>query len=223
MKNLTPILIYGGTGQSKVIKPIIEQPGNYQIVKTIIDDTLLPHPPFDVANFYCGEKSYETFKELHPNYSEYKFVIAIGNPHGQVRRNLYKKLKSEGMEICNVKSPTSTISWTSPIPVGCQIHSGVIINPNVQISSYCIFNTGAIVEHDCILEEGVEIGPGATVCGEVKIGENTWVGAGATVLPHLNIGKNVIIGAGSVVTKDIPDGYVVVGNPAKFLKINKYE
>ncbi|MBE7020163.1 MAG: hypothetical protein E7411_01845 [Ruminococcaceae bacterium] len=31
------------------------------------------------------------------------------------------------------------------------------------------------------------------------------------------MGKNVIIGAGSVVTKDIPEGMVVAGNPAKAL------
>lgn len=33
----------------------------------------------------------------------------------------------------------------------------------------------------------------------------------------MNIGNNVIIAAGSVVTKDIPDGVVVAGVPARVI------
>ena len=35
---------------------------------------------------------------------------------------------------------------------------------------------------------------------------------------NVKIGSNCIVAAGSVVTKDIPDGTVVGGNPAVFLK-----
>lgn len=49
------------------------------------------------------------------------------------------------------------------------------------------------------------------------IGDNVFLGANAVVLPGVTIGNNVIIGAGSVVTKDIPNGMVVAGNPAKII------
>ncbi|MET1280057.1 acyltransferase [Vibrio navarrensis] len=49
------------------------------------------------------------------------------------------------------------------------------------------------------------------------IGDNVFLGAGAIVLPGVNIGCNVIVGAGSVVSKNIRDGVVVAGNPAKEL------
>jgi maltose O-acetyltransferase len=36
-------------------------------------------------------------------------------------------------------------------------------------------------------------------------------------LPGVSIGDNCIVGAGSVVTKNVNDGSVVAGNPAKFI------
>lgn len=53
--------------------------------------------------------------------------------------------------------------------------------------------------------------------GRVIIGDNTFIGAGTILLPNIRIGSNCIVGAGSVVTKDLPDGTVAAGNPAKAL------
>lgn len=52
----------------------------------------------------------------------------------------------------------------------------------------------------------------------ITIGDNTWLGGNVTVLPGVNIGNNVVIGAGAVVTKDIPDGVIAVGTPARVLR-----
>ena len=41
------------------------------------------------------------------------------------------------------------------------------------------------------------------------------LGAGCIVLPGVTVGKDALVGAGSVVTKDVPEGAIVVGNPAK--------
>lgn len=52
-------------------------------------------------------------------------------------------------------------------------------------------------------------------CGEVVIGNNCFIGMHTTILKGVHIGNNCIIGANSLVNKDIPDGYVAAGNPAK--------
>ncbi|MFI6341403.1 sugar O-acetyltransferase [Streptomyces sp. NPDC050535] len=49
----------------------------------------------------------------------------------------------------------------------------------------------------------------------ISIGNNVWLGGGAIVLPGVSIGDNAVIGAGAVVTKDVPEGVVAVGNPAR--------
>lgn len=51
--------------------------------------------------------------------------------------------------------------------------------------------------------------------GKVTIGNRVFVGASSIILPGVTIGDDVVIGAGSVVSRDIPDGHVAVGNPAK--------
>jgi acetyltransferase-like isoleucine patch superfamily enzyme len=51
----------------------------------------------------------------------------------------------------------------------------------------------------------------------IVIGDYAVVGMGSIVLPGVTIGKGAIVGAGSVVTKDVPDGVVVGGNPAKVI------
>lgn len=56
-----------------------------------------------------------------------------------------------------------------------------------------------------------------TRIGKVKIGNRVFVGAGSIILPGVTIGNNVVIGAGSVVTRDIPDGQIAVGNPARII------
>lgn len=53
--------------------------------------------------------------------------------------------------------------------------------------------------------------------GKVIIGNNVFVGANATILPGVKIGDNAVVAANSVVTKDVPEGCVVAGNPAKVL------
>lgn len=52
------------------------------------------------------------------------------------------------------------------------------------------------------------------------IGDNVSINTGAIVIGDIKIGDNSIIGAGAVVVKDVPDNSVVVGNPAKVIKIN---
>ena len=47
------------------------------------------------------------------------------------------------------------------------------------------------------------------------VGANTHVGIGSCVVQCLKIGANCVIGAGSVVVRDIADGSVAYGNPAK--------
>ena len=52
------------------------------------------------------------------------------------------------------------------------------------------------------------------------IGHHVNIGWGAVINPGLRIGNHVIVGANAVVTKDVPDGCIVAGNPAKIIKVN---
>lgn len=51
----------------------------------------------------------------------------------------------------------------------------------------------------------------------IKIGDNTFIGARASLLGGADVGENCIIGACAVVKGKIPDGSIVIGNPAKII------
>lgn len=53
--------------------------------------------------------------------------------------------------------------------------------------------------------------------GRIHIGERSFIGCNTTILPGVTIGKRCVIGAGSVVTKDVPDGCVAAGVPARVI------
>jgi acetyltransferase-like isoleucine patch superfamily enzyme len=60
--------------------------------------------------------------------------------------------------------------------------------------------------------------PGLVLHQPIRIGSNVFIGSDTIILPGVTIGDNCIIGAGSVVTRDIPDGTVAAGNPARPIK-----
>jgi virginiamycin A acetyltransferase len=56
----------------------------------------------------------------------------------------------------------------------------------------------------------------------VHIGHDVWIGCGAIVLSGINVGNGAVIGAGALVTRDVPDYAIVVGSPAKVIRL-RYE
>jgi acetyltransferase-like isoleucine patch superfamily enzyme len=55
--------------------------------------------------------------------------------------------------------------------------------------------------------------------GPIEIGNHVWLPY-AIVMPNVRIGDNVVVGAGAVVTKDLPQGCLAVGMPAKVIREN---
>lgn len=55
---------------------------------------------------------------------------------------------------------------------------------------------------------------------QLIVGHDVWIGANAIILPGCTrIGNGAIIGAGSIVSKDVLPYAIVVGNPAKIIKM----
>ena len=56
-----------------------------------------------------------------------------------------------------------------------------------------------------------------TYWGIIDIKDNVFIGSNTTILANVTIGSNVVIAAGSLVNKDVPDGKIVGGVPAKVI------
>ena len=160
---------------------------------------------------YVGEENGEKF--TNKNISE--FISGIGN--NNVRVGIAEALLVKGYAALNVVHPQTIIAASAQMGTGNFISAGAIINPLAFIGNHCIINTGSIIEHECSIGNGVHIAPGAVLAGNVSVGDNSFIGANAVIKQGITIGKNVIVGAGSVVVKNIPDNYIIAGNPAKEL------
>ena len=215
MTDIKKIVFYGGTGQAKVMKAIAD----YYCLETIavFDDTLNMESPFNGIPIYSGLEL-ESWLKNRNDIHEIGFCISIGNPHGNIRLKLSKKLKHYGLTSISLTHPTAIIAKNSNIGEGAQIHAGAIIGEEVIIGNQCIINTKVSIDHECVLEDGVELTPNVTLCGNVKVENCATVYSSATILPNLIIGSNAVVGANSLVNKNIRKDIIVVGTPAKFLK-----
>lgn len=103
-----------------------------------------------------------------------------------------------------------------------------IVEKNSQIEKNVRIHSNVYIPENCYIQEHAWIGPNAVFVNDPhppcakcmrgpEIGSYSKIGANVTILDHVKIGANVLIGAGSVVTKDVPEGCVYVGNPAKYL------
>lgn len=170
---------------------------------------------------FHGEAGFEQWERGYKgNYPVHAYA-AIGGGRGHDRIVRTRWFKDRGYTTDSIIHRTAFVADTAEIGAACHILAMSATCASVRLGTAVIINTKASVDHDCVLGDGVHIGPGATLAGEVIVRDFAFIGAGATVLPCIQIGRDAIVGAGSVVTHDVPDGTIVVGNPAHFYKKNR--
>jgi len=97
-------------------------------------------------------------------------------------------------------------------------------NEPIEIGEATNIQEGAVLHTDegapLTVGAGCTIGHRAILHG-CAIGENSLVGMGATILNHARIGANCLVGANALVTegKEFPDNSLIVGAPAKALRV----
>ncbi len=207
-------ILYGGTGQAKVVRAILE-PQGIRVV-AVVDDTAELAPPFDDVPLLLGLDGLRSWISRR-DAGALGFCVAIGPPHGLIRVKIADELTALGLTELSAVHPSSVIDPSARIGRGFQAMAGAIVQPHAVIGRQCIVNTRASVDHECVLADGCDIGPAATLCGEVTVGRGAWIAAGATVLPRLTIGERAVVGAGSLVRARVEAHTTVVGVPASVL------
>lgn len=199
------VVIIGAGGHAKVIADIIEKSGDEII--GFLDDKIEKNTIII--------KDYKVIGDLNNRFtlaianSDYEFITAIGD-----NKKREEISKSPNLKFYTAIHPSAQIGLDVKIEEGTAIMANVCINSSARIGKHCIINTGAIIEHDNIIENFVHISPNSALGGTVRIGENTHIGIGSVVKNNITICKNCTVGAGAVVVKNIEKEGTYIGVPA---------
>ena len=114
--------------------------------------------------------------------------------------------------------PSAVVALTAKTGRGVHVSPLSVVAPFAVLGDFVVVSRNASIGHHTSLGHFATVNPGANIAGACHIGDEVMIGAGATVLDQITIGNRSIIGAGSVVTRDIPEGVVAYGNPAKVIR-----
>ncbi len=130
------------------------------------------------------------------------------------KRSLYLKKKNIFYHFGN------DVKWApSSIPSEPYL---VSIGDNVRVAAGVTFITHDII-NGMIYKDPVAVGKfgkkssAGFHMGTIEVGDHVMIGAQTIIMPGKRIGSHVIIAAGSVITRNVPDGTIVGGNPAKII------
>lgn len=108
---------------------------------------------------------------------------------------------------------------------------GIKIGDHVDIGANCVIARGAIddtvicsgckLDNSVFISHNVHLGKDTLIVGETimfgssSTGERAYISGNSSIRNKIRLGSDTIIGMGAVVTKNVEDGKVVLGNPAR--------
>ncbi|WCO03103.1 serine O-acetyltransferase [Psychroserpens ponticola] len=101
------------------------------------------------------------------------------------------------------------------IPVSTSIGEGFYIGHFGTI----VINEKATIGKNCNIAHNITIGQAnrGKLKGVPTIGDMVWIGTGAVIVGNITIANNVLIAPNAYVNFDVPEGSIVLGNPAKII------
>jgi len=202
------LAIFGASGHGKVVADLAECLG-YNVV--FFDDA---YPERKNIEHWSVIGSFDDLLRSQKKYIN--TVVAIGN--NEIRFQFYNQLEQAGFILPFLIHPTAVVSKYAIISSGTVVFANTVINAFAQIGGNCIINTGAIVEHDCMVGNTVHLSPNVSLAGGTIVGDFSWLGIGSVTRQLVTIGNNSIVGANSTVISNIPSNVVALGTPAAVIK-----
>jgi acetyltransferase EpsM len=117
--------------------------------------------------------------------------------------------------------PTVFVAPTAKIGRGCVIYPQCFVGSYSHIGDFLFCLAGSIINHNDIIEDQVTLTSSVTIAGDVHIEAACYFGQSSTVRQMLRVGKGSLIGMGAVVLHDVPPNSVMVGNPARRLRVRE--
>jgi sugar O-acyltransferase (sialic acid O-acetyltransferase NeuD family) len=154
------------------------------------------------------DQAWQALRDRNP---AMKAVLAIDPPRTRERLAAHYGLD----RLMTIVAPTAFISPTARIGHGSIVQRGVLVGRNARLGTAVKLNCGAQIHHNATVGDFTTVAPGARILGNVHIGSRTYIGSEAVILPRIRVGNGCVVGAGAVASRDVGDGVVVKGVPAR--------
>lgn len=207
------MILWGATGQARVLR---ESMPEHSLVALFDENPALDSPFADVP-LVGGRDAFDNWLTTRAAPAP-GFLVAIGGQHGRVRVEIQKRLETAGLPALVALHRTAFVARSATIGAGSQVLAQTAVCVDARIGRGCIVNTGATIDHECVLGNGVHVAPGAHIAGCVQLDDFATVFTGASIGPGVHVGEGAIIGAGTVVLSDVPAHTFYAGNPGRIIK-----
>lgn len=207
------LVLWGASSHARVVADIVRLRGDYEIVG-FLDDVNLNRrqTEFCGATILGGIEQLETLKAQNVTH----LLMAFGN--NRRRLSLASLARAKGYELATAIHPMTAIAGDVQVGEGTVVMAGAVVNAGTTIGANAIINTLSCVEHECVIHDGVHISASARLGGNVIVGNAASIEIGATVGSRVVIGADAVVGAGAVVLRDIPEGVLAYGVPARVIR-----
>ena len=161
------LIIIGAGKYGRELEDIAEQTGRFDSISFLDDNA----SGTDILG-KCAD-----FQEHQDSNTE--FIVAFGN--NEFRKKWCEALKATGAEVTNIIHPTAYVSPKAKLGKGIAVLPQAIINSYTEVQDGCMINSGAIVDHDCVIAPYVHICVGAIVKADNHIPTGMKIEAGAVI------------------------------------------
>ncbi|MDC8830475.1 acetyltransferase [Alteromonas gilva] len=208
------IIIIGAGGHAKVIIDIVEQ------IQTLnISGIIAPH--LQKGTIFMGYPALGRDADLPQLVTKHQIsgaIVAIGDNTSRQKVAETARQLCPNLKFVTAVHPTATLAADVIIGEGTVVMAGSVVNPGVQVGSFCIINTLSSVDHECKLADYASLGPRATLGGNCTVGASSMIGLGAILCHGVSVGTHTVIGAGSLVNKDVGSSVIAYGQPARVIR-----
>ncbi len=130
-----------------------------------------------------------------------------------------KSVPVSSERLATLIAPDCFVHPTARIGRGCVFYPGAFIGLQAVVGDRVFALSGATINHDNVIEDEVVFASRVTLAGFVHVERQVYLGQNCSIRQYLRIGRNAMIGMGAVVVKEVKPNAVMVGNPARLLKM----